>query len=308
MRQKYSLAALIINWNGAEDTIELLRSLEEMRPQEANVEVAVIDNASEPEDRMQLENFLGSWHGSISIHFRANTTNIGVPAAYNQAVQILGLGHDYYLRLDNDVTLAAGAIGKMVASALNRHEGKTGIVGGNIKFYDRPDVDNGGAVNIDLIAGRTSVDYPADSRGCDGVLGCIMLINGDLVRAYAPEVFDSRLFLCTDESELGLRARQDGWTIWYLAEIIGFHKGGRSTGKVRSLSNYFSARNWAVLRLKYSRGSVARLRVMLSLLTGVAKSLVLMRWAYPLGTFAGLLLYGSETIDRRVRRHKGPQE
>lgn len=305
MRQRYSLAALIINWNGAEDSIELLRSLEDMRPKDAHLEVAVIDNASALEDRLLLEEFLRDWQTNIFVHFRANRSNIGVPAAYNQAIQMLGLGHDYYLRLDNDVTIAADAIEKMVALLTIGNGRKAGIVGGNVKFYDQPDADNGGAVKIDLVAGRTSVSYPASSRECDGVLGCIMLLHGDLVRAYAPEVFDSRLFLCTDESELSLHVKQDGWATWYLAETIGFHKGGRSTGKVKFISNYFSARNWGVLRLKYSSGTGAHSRVMLSLLIGVAKSVVRMRWAYPLGTCAGLLLYASEILDRRARGNKG---
>lgn len=166
-----------------------------------------------------------------------------------------------------------------------------------------------GAVRIDLIKGRTYVSYPSHDTVCDGVLGCIMLIDGDLVRKYAPNVFDSRLFLCTDESELSLRARFAGVNTWYVARTIGLHKSGRSTKKVAYTSNYYSARNWALLRLKYTRGFFHKSLVVYSLIWGTLKSIFLGRFAYPIGTLSGAFLFFSEVIDkhahpRGTRSHK----
>src|SRR5512135_3363358 len=99
------LAALVINWNGAEDTLELLRSLAQCQSEDISITAAVIDNASLTDDRTKLEMGLAEFQRGMEIVFRANSVNVGVPAAYNQAIQASGLGCDYYLRLDNDVVV-----------------------------------------------------------------------------------------------------------------------------------------------------------------------------------------------------------
>ena len=205
------VAILIINWNGADDTIELLSSLRGAATSSLNLFAAVIDNASDEAD------FAANFHRSsmrADLGFRVvlvrNRNNVGVPFGYNQAIQAAGPAFDSYLRLDNDVVLPAGAIDALLAALDDRRKDAIGIVGGNVKYYSARTVDNGGAVAIDLLVGKTKTTYPAEVTVCDGVLGCVMLIDGGLVRTLSPQVFCGELFLCTDESELSLRARQLG--------------------------------------------------------------------------------------------------
>lgn len=302
MRTKKKIAALIINWNGAEDTLELLHSLCKCQTDWISITAVVIDNASRGADLLKLEENIKKFDGIINLVFRANSINIGVPAAYNQAIQIAGLNYDHYLRLDNDVVVDPQGLAAMVDVLDQKSDEGIAIVGGDIRYYDRQNENNGGAVTVDLIAGRTTAAYPVAEVVCDGVLGCIMLLSGKLVRRYAPEVFESALFICTDETELSLRAAGDGMRTIYLARRIGLHKGGQSTGKVHFMSDYYSARNWTLHRLRYVAGNRQRFAVLVRFPLDIGRSLLRGRWAFPLGWVAGLGLAIAWFLDRRIRR------
>lgn len=302
MKNRKRLAALVINWNGAADTLELLCSLCRCQSESIVITAVVVDNASGEEDRAKLESGLREFRGCLNVVFRTNNVNVGVPAAYNQAIQIAGLSHDFYLRLDNDVIVEPDGLRKMIEVLEQGADRKIAIVGGNIRYFDRRSENNGGAVSIDLVKGRTTVVYPSSDVACDGVLGCIMLMAGDLIRRYAPEVFQSALFICTDESELSLRAARDGMRTAYVASVIGFHKSGRSTGKVNFISNYYSVRNWTLLRLRYVQTGPQRLSVLMRMPIDIARSLLRRRWAFPLGATAGVGLAITSFLDRAVRR------
>lgn len=247
------IAALIINWNGTDDTLELLESLIPQAGGGLGLKAFVVDNASEPEEREALRAGVEFLKDRLPIRLLLNDENLGVPAAYNQAIASAGSDFDYYLRLDNDVVLKPGAVDWLVEAIERRRNAGVRLVGGNVKYYDRPEANNGGAVRIDLLRGHTRVSYPGDEVLCDGVLGCVMLLDQEVIRRLGPEVFDSWLFLSTDESELSLRCAEEGWKTLYIPSPIALHKGGRSTNKVLSLSGLYGTRNWSFLSLRFIR-------------------------------------------------------
>lgn len=299
MNEVSTVAAIIINWNGSCDTIELIESLLLCQNKSTQISVIVIDNASHTADFNALMGGISRLSDKVQISLHKNGVNVGVPAAYNQAIQIAGMDFDYYLRLDNDVVINRAGL-RLLINSLETNQ-NVELVGGNVKYYNFPEKNNGGAVTIDLINGRTIVSYPNENTICDGVLGCIMLISGRLVKKYTPEVFDSSLFICTDESELSLRAKRDGMLTYYVSNTIGLHKSGVSTSKVSFLSNYYSARNWTLHRLEYVQGFWCNFILTINFIFDIARTAIKGRWAFPLGFFAGLLLSISRSIDRRVR-------
>jgi GT2 family glycosyltransferase len=149
--------------------------------------------------------------------------------------------------------------------------------------------------------------YPPEVTVCDGVLGCVMLIDGDLVRALAPQVFCGELFICADESELSLRARRGGVRTLYIPTTIGYHKSGVSTSRVSRMANYYSARNWAFLRLHYSPGLVRKLLILASIGTYSGLRLIQFRPLFLFGSIAGLFMYISHWLDSRVLGHSAPK-
>lgn len=296
-----SVAALIINWNGADDTIELLRSLGAAASPKIRLKASIVDNASEESDFRKLVAFVESTSLGYPVSILRNAINVGVPAAYNQSIQAVGPDCEAYLRLDNDVVLRAGAVDLLLGELRSRRKDGVGIVGGNVKLYADRSTNNGGAVSIDLVRGRTTTAYPSTSTLCDGVLGCIMLVDGALVRAFLPEVFLGALFICTDESELSLRAERQGLRTCYVAELVGYHKSGMSTSRVSRLAYYYSARNWAFLRLRYTRGVARRIAVLGSIIAYSILRVVQLRPLYCGGSMAGIAMFVTHWLDARLR-------
>lgn len=252
------VAALVINWNGAHDTLELILSLVEQVEPDLHIEVVVVDNASQTQDVAVLASGLESIGKRIPVLFIANDSNVGVPAAYNQAIAAVQNRNCLFLRLDNDVVFLRGGV-RALCDGLRKYR-KIGvrIVGGNIKYYDKREVDNGGACFFELIKGKNRILYPPQDTQCDGVLGCVMLVDPEVVRAFEPEVFLAWLFFTTDESELSIRCHRRGWKTIYLSQPIALHKGGRSTRKIGDRSSYLSLRNWCYVALRYvqPRGAI----------------------------------------------------
>lgn len=294
------IALLIINWNGADDTIELLRSLRGAAALSVTLQASVVDNASDAADIERLSSFVHNVDVGLPVGLIRNRVNVGVPAAYNQAIQAIGPDFDAYLRLDNDVVLQAGAIDALFDALAKRRSEGAGIVGGNVKYYSAPSVDNGGAVAIDLLIGKTSSTYPSEATFCDGVLGCVMLVDGGLVRALFPHVFCGALFICTDESELSLRARSRGLRTIYIPATVGLHKSGASTSRVSRLAFYYSARNWAFLRLRYSPGLLRKVAILVSIGAYSALRLLQLRPLFIFGSLAGLGMYVTHWLDSHV--------
>jgi GT2 family glycosyltransferase len=298
------VAALIINWNGSKDTLELVESLIQCQSSSVELSIFIVDNASSEEEYFQLRDGIAAQQQKIGLHLCRNSANVGVPAAYNQAILLAGLEFDFYLRLDNDTVVYASGLQRLVTSMCLRRPENVHIAGGNIKFYHDKAIDNCGAVSIDLVRGRTSVYYPTSDEICDGVLGCVMLLSKDLVAKFSPEVFESQLFICTDESELSLRASAIGMKTLYVTTTVGLHKGGRSTQKAPLLATYYSGRNWTLHRLRYSRTFTQRCRILASIAMHVVASIVRGRWVYPAAGVAGLCLAVVWFIDRFISRRQ----
>lgn len=249
---KRRVAALTINWNGAQDTLELLDSLGRQCAESLCVEAFVVDNNSAPGDLAALEEGIASRH-SIVIHLIKNGCNEGVPAAYNRAIAAAGSQFDYYLRLDNDVILRDGCIARLIGGLEEWRSRGVRLVGCNVRYFDRPGESNGGAVTFNLLRGNTRIAFPESETICDGVLGCVMLVDREVVAAFAPQVFMSWLFYTTDESEISLHSAQRGWRTLYLPQPLALHKGGISTQKAERMATMTSARNWAYLAMRYAK-------------------------------------------------------
>ncbi|KAF0245196.1 MAG: glycosyl [Planctomycetota bacterium] len=244
---------MIINWNGTRDTIELLESLARENDADYRLHAIVVDNGSIEAERLALADGIRGMDNRLHVDAIWNSVNRGVPAAYNQAIQADGPVPDAFLRLDNDVVVLPGGI-RLLWSRLQAWR-STGIriAGGNTRCYDAPNENNGGAIDIRLLSGRVRGWFPPEDMRSDGVLGCVMLLDRELVEALLPQVFDEWLFLFGDESELSLRARDRGWGTLYIAKPIALHKGGASTEKVPLLSRTYSIRNGTYLALTYVR-------------------------------------------------------
>jgi len=60
--------------------------------------------------------------------------------------------------------------------------------------------------------------------------------------------FDERFFVYFEEVDLSLRAKQLGYTSYFLSEVSAFHKGGGCTERVKAARLFYSLRSRIFMR------------------------------------------------------------
>ncbi|MCL4416054.1 MAG: glycosyltransferase, partial [Actinobacteria bacterium] len=118
----------IINYNNSKDTIECLESINNLKTDKIDLNVVVIDNASE--EKLELkENFLKD----ISLKLIFNSKNLGFSGGHNLGIKYaISKNADYVVILNNDTILDVNLIGELVKAA--SEDLKIGIVSPKIYF------------------------------------------------------------------------------------------------------------------------------------------------------------------------------
>jgi GT2 family glycosyltransferase len=244
---KPSVAVIIVIWNGVEDTLECLRSLElEGYPDK---KVIVVDNASTDgsAERIKNEGFdVRIIRSPENLGFTGGN-NLGLIEAQNAAVK-------YAFLLNNDTTLEPGAIGALVDAAEANPAG--GIFAPVMHYYDSPadiwfagallSLSRGEAVHNNFLnPRRDAAPYPSP-----WVSGCAML-----VRIAATETvggMDDRFYLTWEDVDWCLSMRAAGWGVEVVPASRIFHKGGRSGAKLRGIWSYYAVRNSLLMARKHA--------------------------------------------------------
>lgn len=220
------VAAVVLSWNGREDTLACLRSLEG-----EDAEVIVVDNASTD----------GSADAVTGAEVIRNDRNLGYAGGMNVGIRrALEEGAHAVLLLNNDVEVEPGAIDAMVAAAQG-----AGAVSPLIVFADDPDrVWYAGARfdPRDGYHGRQLTDSIRTVRETDRICGAAVLITREALERVG--LFDEELFAYAEDVDWSLRARELGLPLLVTPEGRVRHKVSASTGGEGSPNAlYYSTRN-----------------------------------------------------------------
>jgi GT2 family glycosyltransferase len=220
------VTAVILSWNGREDTLACLRSLEG-----EDVDVIVVDNASED----------GTAEAVTGAEVIRNERNLGYAGGMNVGIRrALERGADAVLLLNNDVEVEPAAIDAMVAAA----EG-AGAVCPVVVFADDPEQVWYAGARFDPqrgYNGRQLTDAPDSAAETERICGAAVLIP----RAALEEIgmFDEELFAYVEDADWSLRARERGLPLLVVPESHVRHKVSASTGGEGSPDAlYYSTRN-----------------------------------------------------------------
>ena len=228
------VSAIILNWNGLEDTTECLQSLEKITY--PNYEVIVVDNGSEGNDVQVLAAKFGD-----NIQIIQNDENLGCAKGFNTGIRYVMANSqaDYILIMNNDVVVAPDFLDELVRVA--ESDDKIGMVGPKIYYYDyegRKDVIwfAGGEIrwwsaNINRSIGGNDDDLPKYQavRNVDWLTGAVMMFKSSLIEKiglWNP----SYSFGCVD-TDYCLRARKHDFRIVYVPTAKVWHKVGVSAKK-----------------------------------------------------------------------------
>lgn len=222
-----SVAVVVLNWNGTDDTLECLESLRYLDYPKA--EVIVIDNGSTPPavaeigrrfptaTCLQLNENLGYAGGN----------NVGIRYAVEK-------GHDYVFVLNNDTIVSPGCLRAAVAIA--ESDQRIGAVGVKIIALDDPArvwVAFGQVTyrqDLVRLIGFYELDNGAFDRVQDveWVPGTAILLRRQAIEDVG--VFDEQFFAYHEDVDWCTSARAKGFRIAYVPDAVVYHKGHRSTG------------------------------------------------------------------------------
>ena len=244
------VVTIVLNWNGKEDTLECLHSLQ--RSTYSNLTTIVVDN--------------GSTDGSVPAIRKVfpdlvvieNRDNSGFTGGNNIGIQhALENGAEYVWLLNNDTIIESDTLAKLVAKAESSPD--FGLLSPVIHLYEDPDsiqfylgyvdwetynIINFSQEEHDRHAGR-SKDYT--------LWGTALLIKRHVLEKLGG--LDDRFFAYHEDAEYCMRASREGFGITVDPTSKIFHKNSRSTGSnTAPLQCFLRIRNQYFLWRIYLRG------------------------------------------------------
>lgn len=240
------IAIVILNWNGRDDTLACLDSVQMIKYPDFKVIVA--DNGSHDNSIDAIR------HDYPAVHLIENRANLGFAEGNNSAIaHALESGAEFIFLLNNDTIVDPEILSAFVGAA--ERMPASGVFGGKIYYYsDRETLWYAGGFwdERTLTFGEYGVgerdrgQYDALTE-TEWVIGCAMFIRADVFRKVG--LLEPAFFLNNEEIDFCSRAKRGGFACAYVPNARLWHKISVSFGGENSpLKEYFSARNrllWA---------------------------------------------------------------
>lgn len=279
------VAICTVNYNGKQDTLEFLKSLQKLDTSGLETRVFVVDGGSTDGSVEGLKT-LSPLPFALSPIFK--TQNRGSAGGYNDgAKEALKWGADYVLLINNDTLIKDKNLLKDLIKTMDS-EPNIGLVTPKILFapgfeYQPGQSSSKNKGNILWYAGGT-VDWQnigSHHRGIDEVdtgkydvveetgftNGACVLVNR---KVYEQGIFwDEGLFAYLDDNDFQQKVQKAGFKIYYDGLTSLYHKVSRTTGIGSETSDYYLSRNRLIFGLKY-----ASLRTKIALLREALKTLI----------------------------------
>ena len=242
------VSVVVINWRLKEETA---RCLESLRKSDYPCNVVLVDN--------------GSGDGSVAYltkrfpHVKVIDLpdNLGFGAACNKAIAFIleETDSEYILLLNNDATIQADALAKLVNAAEANPE--AGILGPKIYSNELPGhIWYAGARRRKVVLAAVDTGRGRRDRGqfdtrleVDYVFGAAMFIRRCVFEQVG--LFDKRFFLYLEDLDYCLRAQQAGFSLLFVPQAHIHHIGSASTNCRRSARRYHHARSTVIFLIKH---------------------------------------------------------
>ena len=236
------IVIIILNWNGYDDTSELLNSLKKANKIPKS-HIVVVDNDSTHNDAEKLKMNYGDFIEVIKCENNlgfAGGNNTGIKYALNNLA-------DYILLLNNDTIVEPDFLEPLI-NVLNSNNA-IGISAPQINYYqDRRKIwTSGGKISRIRGSGFAYSDKFEDNKDkenkyVDFVSGCCMLIKREVFDKVG--LFDEKYFLYVEDTDFCFRTIKAGFKIIVSQNSKIFHKIGNSTvNNFSVLPVYYTTRN-----------------------------------------------------------------
>ena len=239
------VVAVVLNYNGLEQTLACLESL--AASDWPGLTVLVVDNDSEDDPSVAVTSRFGA-------EVIRNDVNLGFAGGMNVGLRrARELGADYVLLLNNDTVVDPAMARILVTTAAARPD--AGIVSPLVLYRDMPGLVASAGLRFDphrayqgrpLAMGQRDDGRLSGVRVVDASPGTAMLVPTAALDAVG--ALDERLFLYLEDVDWSLRMRAHGLRVYMALDARLFHGVAQASGGEYSpLIAYYMARNTFVV-------------------------------------------------------------
>ncbi len=265
MAKKKIISIIILNWNTKNLLKKCLRSIDEIKDKEYDIEVIVVDNAStDGSPEMVAKEF------SQAVLIK-NKKNPGYGAGNNQGMR--KAKGDFFLILNPDTIIKDKAPVKM-AQFLNQHP-EVGVVGCKLLNQDGSDQPSFGPFpNLFIAAVMLFAEHWLGGhlvrrssnkvKETDWVMGAALMLKKEVFKKVGP--MDEKIFMYVDETEWCYRIKKAAYKVMFYPGARIVHLGGASspTGRKDPILNIYRGLIY-FYKKHYPRWQLPVLRLMLKL-------------------------------------------
>ncbi len=260
-----TVGIILVNWNGKQDTLACLDSIEHLEPSGYTVVPVVVDNGSTDGS---VEAIQKRYDDRVTV--LAQQENLGFTGGNNAGITYAHKQRfDYIWLLNNDTTVAADSLIPLISAA---DKPEVGLVGSKIYFahgrefhadrYKKSQRGHviwyaGGLIDWDNVyASHRGVDEVDTGQfdelaETDFVTGCSMFFTAGIVDRVG--MLDDRYYLYLEDAEFSVRVKRCGLKLIYQPHSRVWHKNAGSTDKPgNQLHQYYLTRNRLLFGLTYA--------------------------------------------------------
>ncbi len=233
MSRNPSVAIIVLNWNGWEDTKECLTSLRRLTY--PAVRVYAVDNGSTDGSPKRIASDFPE------VNLIQLNENLGFSGGMNAGIEgALRDQHDHILCMNNDMLAEPGFLEPLVAAA-----GEDKVVPYPALFLrDDPHTIDALGNRVNLMIGTTSM-IAAGSREIPAEVEPdyteIPLLSRELLETVGK--WREEYFVFYEDADLGMRIQRAGWKLRCVPEAKILHRRGSTATRVRGIRSYYSIRN-----------------------------------------------------------------
>ena len=233
-------AIIVLNWNGADDTLACLNSLMKA---DGDFRIYVVDNGSSDDSVSRIETWIGE-HKKLDARLIALDRNYGFARGNNKGIAVAGQDTpDSYLLLNNDTEVSPDFLVSL--QAFSKRNPQYRILTPKINyFYDKQKVWNcGGKLLFGFRKYYCSEQPDMAVRETDHL--SVSLVTGCALYFY-PELLDEqnrllteRFFFGEEDFELSLRMKKQKVQMACVLNSLIYHKVGASGNKMYGLGKVY---------------------------------------------------------------------
>lgn len=243
------VAAIVINFNGRDVTLQTLESL--CRVDYRELEIIVVDNGSTDGSFEAVEK---EFPGVCQVRREVNE---GVAAGMNVGIACALEGDcDYLLILNNDIEVDPQMISELVT--VGESERSVGCVGPKTYYYeDRERLWSAGgllhfreSVTSERGMGEEDLGQYDKVQEVDYINGCAMLVKRAVMERVG--LFDPAYFVGVEDADWCMRMKRKGYRCAYTPHAILFHMVSHTLGNYTTGHTFQTGRSTAIFVRRYA--------------------------------------------------------